>query len=92
MTTYMKLNMIPIQIWRILQDVEKILDTTSEHQNQMYALQQSMCCSTYLVQVYVESDMSWPVKFIFKDIWNLTSIVIEGRSHMFLQIDHVVKE
>ena len=53
-------------------------------QDQLYALQsihrhvqQSMCCVTYLVQVYVDSDMSRSVKVSFMDIWILTSLVIE---------------
>ena len=36
-----------------------------------------MCCTTYLVEVYVVSYMSWSVKESFTDIWILTSIVIE---------------
>ena len=40
-------------------------------------VQQSMCCVTYLVQEYVDSDMSQLVKLSFKNIWILTSSIIE---------------
>ena len=36
-----------------------------------------MCCVTYLIHEYVDSDMSRSVKVSFTDIWILTSSVIE---------------
>ena len=36
-----------------------------------------MRCVTYLVEVYVDPDMSWLVKEIFMGIWILTSTLIK---------------
>ena len=52
-----------------------------------------MCCVTYLVQDYVDSEMSQLVKVSFKDIWIYTSTVIE-KDHIkdVTQIEHIVKQ
>ena len=54
---------------------------------------QIMCCVTYLVQVYVNSDMSQSTKESFMDIWILTSTVIEKDDIKYVaQIEHIVKQ
>ena len=54
-------------------------------------VQQSMCYVTYLIQVYVDSDMSWSVKESFKDIWILTNTMIEKYHFKYdTQINHIV--
>ena len=69
-------------------------------QNKLYGLnlvhinvQQSMCCVTYLILVYVDLDMHWSVKEIFMDIWILTSTVI-SKYHIKddAQINHIVNQ
>ena len=50
-----------------------------------------MCYGTYLVQVYVDSYMSWSVKESFKYIWNLTNIVIEeDHMHFWLELSFIM--
>ena len=47
----------------------------------------------YLVQVYVDSDMSWLEKESFMNIWILTSTMIEKHHIKYVsQIDHIVKK
>ena len=64
-------------------------------QDNLYALrlvQQSMCFVTYLVQVYVDPDMSRLMKVSFTDICILTSIVIEKYHIKDIAPDkHIVK-
>ena len=52
-----------------------------------------MCCVTYLVQEYVDSDMPQSMKVGFMDIWIPTSIVIE-KDHIndVSHIEHIVKQ
>ena len=52
-----------------------------------------MCFVTYLVQVYVDLDMSLLVKVSFMNIWILISTMIEEYHIKYVaQIEHIVKQ
>ena len=66
---------------------DQLYDLQSVHRH----VQQSICCFTYLVHVYVDSDMSQIMKVSFMDIWILTTTVIEkDRIKNVAQIKHIV--
>ena len=70
MATHMKVNMKFIILISHLEDLKLVEMYLVSHRSQdlLCALQfvhrhvQIMCCGTYLVQVYVDSHMSWSVK------------------------------
>ena len=74
--------------------------STYKSYDQLYTLQsiyrhiqQNMCHVTYLVHVYVDSNMFGSVKVSFTDICILTSSMIEkDHSKDVSQIEHIVKQ